>query len=399
MEEVTLELSSLLFSPLINKAKEVAARFNFPLYLVGGPLRDILLKREVKDIDLVIDGDIFLFAKELAKSLNGKVVFYPQFLTAKIEGEGMVIDLARTRSEIYERPAQLPKVSPARIEDDLRRRDFTINAIAYDLRKREFFDPFNGKEDLKRGMIRVLHPRSFIDDPTRILRGIRFAKRFGFRMEKDTRRWLEEAIKSSYLSLLSGERFLQELRLVMKEKNWLAMIKEINRLGIFKAYFGKNLPRRIVKSLSRIRKGRDVNPDSSLFYLLASFPTAKLPLNREEKREIISFQKIPLLKKRLARIKRPSTIYQLLKDLSTSALGLIKELVSKESRKKIEEFLKRSKEVKTILTGKELKKLGIKPEVKYGEFLTKILYQRLDGKIKTKEEELGYLRKLLKRYG
>lgn len=365
---------------------------------MGGPLRDILLKRRVKDIDLAVEGDSFKFASELAKLLKGKVFFYPQFLTAKVEWEGGIIDIARTRKEIYEKPAQLPKVAPAGIEEDLKRRDFTINAIAYDIRKGKVFDPFAGKRDLEKGVIRVLHPKSFIDDPTRIIRGIRFAKRFGFEIEKNTFRWAKEAIEGSYFSLLSGERFLQELRLIMKEKNWLVMIKEINQLGVFKSYWQKDLPERVIKDLGLIKKGGNTSSPICLFYLLSFFPMERLPLTREEKREVFAFRKLSSLKRRLTKAKRPATIWRILKGFSIPSLHLIKELVDKGEGDKIREFLKRYRKVKTILTGKELKRLGVKPEIKYGEFLERILSQRLNGKIKSKQEELKYLRRLGARY-
>ncbi|MEO0102418.1 MAG: hypothetical protein ABIK81_01805 [candidate division WOR-3 bacterium] len=394
------KLSSLGSFPFFSKIKKIAERIRVNLYLVGGPLRDILLKRRVKDIDLAVDGDSFKFASELAKSLKGEVFFYPQFLTAKVKWKGRIIDIARTRKEVYEKPAQLPKVTPAGIEEDLKRRDFTINAIAYDIRKEEILDPFTGKRDLEKGIIRVIHPKSFIDDPTRIIRGIRFAKRFGFEMEKNTLRWAKEAIEGSFFSLLSGERFLQELKLIMKEKNWLMMIKEINRLGIFKSYLKRDLPEEAIKGLNLIKRGRNISSELFLFYLLSFFPqTERLPLTREEKREIFAFRKLYSLKRRLSKARRPSTICQILKGFPISSLRLIKELFAKEEGDKIREFLKRYRKVKTILTGKELKGLGIKPEVKYSEFLTKILYQRLDKKIKTRKEELRYLRRLLRKYG
>ncbi len=381
---------------LVAQAKRIAERLNLNIYLVGGPLRDILLKKEVKDIDLMVDSPIGPFVKEFAQTLKGKVLHYPQFLTARIEYENKnhslsIIDIAQTRKEVYERPANLPKVSPATIEEDLRRRDFTINAIAYDLRREEVFDPLGGKRDLEKGVIRVLHKKSFIDDPTRILRAVRFAQRFNFSIEKNTLRLIKEALERGYLSLLSGERFLQELRLIAQETNWFLMVKEMQRWKVFNSYFGKDLPPSAIKKLQIFAQKRKPLP---LFFLLSHFPTACLPLRREEKKEIESFQRSSLLT-RLKRIKRPSTVYRLLQNFTPTSLTVLKELIEPERRRKIEDYLNSYPKVKINLTGKDLKRLGIKPEVRYGEFLRKILYRTIDGQIKTKEEELAYLQKLV----
>ncbi len=381
----------LISSPLISRALAVAKELGMNIYLVGGPLRDRILTNragEIKDIDLVVDGDSLKFAKRLSASLKGKVFYYPQFMTARIIHRDGYIDLARTRKEIYASPGKLPNVLPAPIEEDLKRRDFTINALAYDLKKRQLIDPLKGEEDLRKGLIRVIHQNSFIDDPTRILRAIRFAVRLNFKIERNTLRWMKSAIKGNYLRLLSGERFLQELRIIMEEEKWLNMIKVLKEFGIFKSYFGKNPP---AADLPRLRR---VSQNSRLLYILSFFDTAKLPLTKEEKREIECFRKVSLLKKRLLQAKRPSTIYRLLKDFTPTSLTLIKEILP-ESKKRIEDYLQKYIFLKTYLTGKELKRLGIKPEREYGAILRRLLYRKLDGKVKTREDELKSLRLMI----
>jgi|UniRef100_A0A7C3UWK6 tRNA nucleotidyltransferase/poly(A) polymerase len=383
---------------IIKEIAEIARNLPGGLYLVGGPLRDLLLGKRIKDLDLAVDGDQFLLAKRIARRIKGNLTFFPQFLTAKIISPEMTIDIARTRKEIYEKPAKLPRVFPATIVEDLKRRDFTINAIAYDLKKKKFFDPLHGREDLKKGLIRILHQNSFVDDPTRIFRAIRFEIRFGFAIEKETFLRMREAIKESFISLLSGERVLQELRLVMKEKRWREMIERINQLGIFKSYFGKNLPKRVMESLLLIRE-RNIPKDYLLLYLLSFLPTERLPLTREEKKGISFFQKFSSLKRRLRRIKRPSKIYEALMDFPKPVLLLVKELLDEERKEKIERFLRTLSKIKPTLSGKELKRLGVKPEVKYGEFLRKLLARRLNGQIKTKRDEIKYLQRLTQGYG
>jgi tRNA nucleotidyltransferase (CCA-adding enzyme) len=161
-----------------------------PTYLVGGAVRDLLLGRERADLDVVVEGD----AAALAGRLGGDTVSHERFGTAKMTLDGVELDLASARAESYPRPGALPEVRLAGLEQDLARRDFTINAMAVPLhREPELIDPRGGQEDLERGIIRVLHPSSFVDDPTRALRAARYAARFGFGVEPDTERLAREA--------------------------------------------------------------------------------------------------------------------------------------------------------------------------------------------------------------
>ena len=175
-----------------------------PTYLVGGAVRDLLLGRERADLDVVVEGD----AAALAERLGGETASHERFGTAKVALDGVELDLASARAESYARPGALPEVRLAGLEQDLARRDFTINAMAVPLhREPELIDPHGGREDLERGIIRVLHPRSFVDDPTRALRAARYAARFGFGIEPDTERLAREAD----LSTVSEDRAEAEL--------------------------------------------------------------------------------------------------------------------------------------------------------------------------------------------
>jgi tRNA nucleotidyltransferase (CCA-adding enzyme) len=161
-----------------------------PVYLVGGAVRDLLLGQGRADIDLVVEGD----AADLATRLGGDVVSHERFATAKANLDGHEIDLARARAEAYPHPGALPEVEPAGLLDDLARRDFTINAMAIPLLgEPEVIDPHGGRADLEAGLLRVLHARSFVDDPTRALRAARYAARFGFELEPETSALLREA--------------------------------------------------------------------------------------------------------------------------------------------------------------------------------------------------------------
>ena len=182
-----------------------ASLLRMPLYLVGGVVRDILLKHAVNDFDLVAEGDATELAKLVIKKFGGQAVFHSRFGTAKwILDESVYqrlrvpavradevpasLDLISARSEIYSEPGALPTVTMSTLKDDLRRRDFTINAMALRLDGNyfgELIDPLGGESDLRRGLIRVFHQRSFLDDPTRLLRAVRYQVRYGFELEAE----------------------------------------------------------------------------------------------------------------------------------------------------------------------------------------------------------------------
>jgi tRNA nucleotidyltransferase (CCA-adding enzyme) len=173
--------------PELERVREVAEE---PVYLVGGAVRDLLLGRPRADVDLVVEGD----AAALARRLGGAGAEHQRFATVKVEVEGHEVDVASARRESYAEPGALPTVEPgASIEEDLRRRDFTVNAMAIPLGGASLLDPCGGRGDLERKQLRVLHDRSFIDDPTRAIRAARYAARFGFGLEPETERLLRQA--------------------------------------------------------------------------------------------------------------------------------------------------------------------------------------------------------------
>jgi tRNA nucleotidyltransferase (CCA-adding enzyme) len=184
---------------------------NEPVYLVGGAVRDLLLGRPRADVDLVVVGD----AARLAARLGGAGVEHERFGTVKVEVDGHELDIATARSETYPQPGALPVVAPAAsIEADLERRDFTINAMAIPLDdETRLIDPRGGREDLERGLLRVLHPRSFEDDPTRAIRAARYASRYGFTLESETDRLL----RSTDLATVSADRRRAELERLAAE--------------------------------------------------------------------------------------------------------------------------------------------------------------------------------------
>ena len=223
----------------IDLVKEVAAEKDCHPYLVGGPVRDLLLGRHAIDVDLTLEEGGSTLARALAKKVDGRVRSFPQFLTYKVTAEGLPeIDIATARKERYRQPGSLPAVTAGRLKDDLLRRDFTINAVALGLLDGKMHDPAHGARDIRDRVVRVLHERSFLDDPTRIFRAIRLATRLRFRIDADTARWMREAIASNALGTVSRERIWRELFLAMDEEEAPAVLAALAREGALEVLFG-----------------------------------------------------------------------------------------------------------------------------------------------------------------
>ena len=192
-------------------------------YLVGGPVRDLMLKCPNSDLDITVEGNAMRLAESFAVQCPGaKLVYYPAFKTATVSllGAGRMVDFATTRRETYSKPGAFPKVVPSSIKDDLHRRDFTVNAMAISILPQSWgklVDPFGGKSDLRSKRIRVLHAKSFLDDPTRILRAARFKTRFGFSLERGTLKLLKEAVACGALKTIKPQRYKKEFDKILKE--------------------------------------------------------------------------------------------------------------------------------------------------------------------------------------
>ncbi|MBW1885914.1 MAG: CCA tRNA nucleotidyltransferase, partial [Deltaproteobacteria bacterium] len=211
---------------LLTRIARVAARENQALYLVGGPIRDLLLGRPLVDVDLMLEGDAKVLADAVVAEEHAvglRVVEYPRFGTVRVEAAEAAIDLARLRAESYAQPGALPDVRPGTLEQDVARRDFAINALVCRLdasrpdKANEIIDLCDGLDDLAARRLRVLHPRSFHDDPSRAWRAARFATRLGFSLDRRSRNALRDALRDGAFGAVSGERFRRELILTFEE--------------------------------------------------------------------------------------------------------------------------------------------------------------------------------------
>jgi len=262
---------------------ELAKREGVELFVVGGSVRDGLLNRSTRDIDLVLESDPVAFARACERKWGGQWESFGRFGTVRMRlNDGLRLDLARARTEQYRSPAELPIVRPASIIEDLARRDFSVNAMAALLTPKglgELLDPHGGEADLKARRLRVLHARSFQDDPTRLFRAARYAGRLGLRLEAGTRRLVDEAVAGRYPARLSRERVRQELVRLLEEKDPAAAMRLARNWGILAAvhpdFRWPSAARRVSGAMERLGVAATAMPRGKGEEMLASLPLEK----------------------------------------------------------------------------------------------------------------------------
>lgn len=367
---------------VLNKTINFFVKSNFHAYLVGGYVRDTTLGIKPIDIDIVVEGNAIKAAKALNLKLKGKLCIYKEFGTASIITKAERIDLASARVEKYPSPAKLPHVYPSTIIEDLNRRDFTTNAMAMSISKEDFgeiFDPFNGLEDIKKGLIRVLHKNSFNDDPTRIFRALRYKNRFGFKIEKKTKILMKEAIDKKMIKRLTGQRILNEIRLIFTEKKYQETIKDLSDLVIFK------IKKKDLELLPLLGPNR-------IYLYLSKLDTNEFPLKTEERKIMQDLNKAGSIISRLEKTSKNSIIYDILYPISDQVINII-PLIRPELKKKINRY-SRLKKIKPFIKGNDLKNLKVKQGRKFKILLKKMLDLQLDKKINSKKDALQYLKNL-----
>ena len=392
---------------LLARVAAQAAALDMACYLVGGSVRDLLIEKPVKDIDIVVEGDTVGLGEALVKELGGKFVSHRKFLTATWSyKETDSLDLTQARSELYKSPGALPTVTPAPIEKDLLRRDFTINAMAVRLdagQPGDLLDPMHGEDDLAAGLIRVLHPRSFLDDPTRAIRAIRYQQRFGFRIEAATLKTINQEVLT-VLSKMSGERIRHELDLIFAEEKSAAMMQALNEFGLLKELepAPPELNQRYVGLL-------DASPDEGLalpgdrvmlgylLWLIDSKPAQVTSLSKRldftselTKTSIAAIElknDLPELK-----LKKPSAWTFRLERVPLMAIYAT-WLVAGEAA--LREFLAKWRHVRPQTRGDDLKALGIPAGPRYKEILAHLRAAWLDGEVTSPDDENSLLKELV----
>lgn len=229
---------------VVSIMREQVKSYGISCYLVGGAVRDVILEREPVDFDFtaeVNEKEHFKISSEIAKSLGCEMIYNHFYHTAKFLYHGYDIDFVMARRECYESIAAKPKVKASNLYDDLARRDFTVNSMAVSLFNNNLIDPFKGMTDIKDGKLTILHNQSFMDDPTRIFRGIKYASRFNFNFSNETEELVYNAVDRGYINHLSGDRIKSEINSLVNEKNSMACMKLINKYGILSELTDKKI--------------------------------------------------------------------------------------------------------------------------------------------------------------
>jgi len=381
-------------------AGEMANSRGEKLYLVGGVVRDLLMEQPNFDLDLVVEGNAIELAQQL-KLNKGKITTHPRFNTAKLQWNDRSVDLTTARSETYEKPGALPAVTPSSIDDDLSRRDFTINAMAIRLNPGYYgklVDPHGGRDDLQSKRIRILHEKSFTDDATRIWRALRYEQRLGFHLERRTQTLLQRDIPM--LATISADRIRYEMECIYKEKYPEKVFNRAGELGVLASLHPSlkgdgNLKEKFEHARQECSPEL---PSFDLYLALLAYP-----LTIDETEQLISRLNLPKLSAKTLRdtiaVKNkmrslstpgvsPGAIYNLLRDFSPAALEA-NSLVTQSAvaGQAIHLFLNRLKDVQVSLTGDDLIQMGIAPGPQIKEILDLLHQAKLNGKIATRHDE------------
>lgn len=438
VSNLSAKMSKLLPPKLMSLVKLIgkeADSLGINAFLVGGFVRDMLLGCKNFDLDVVVEADAISFGKVIADRIGGSLVVHHKFGTSAVVKDwpkwlGPVlhpdgkfkIDIATARKETYETPAALPTVEFSSLSDDLYRRDFTMNAMAVNINRHNFglfVDFFGGIRDIENKVVRILHDRSFIDDPTRIFRAVRFEQRFGFKIEKHTEYLITHAIKQEMFRRTENQRIREELILILKEKNpekAVFRMKELHELRFIhpELVIDRSLVRRFnelrasVKWYESMARGRR-RLDTWLMYLMFILDGLKpaevretlkrFVFTRSETLRVSSFKDhgSSAIKWLSSSVKMsPSEVYKLLEPFShETTLCIMTKTRSPLARARIRKFFTDYNGEKILLRGDDIKKLGLSPGPSYKGILDRILYDKLDGKVRGRKNELERARELV----
>ena len=391
---------------VLRALSQLAAGLGIDLYLVGGSVRDVLADAPLTDIDIMALGNAERLVESIRDRRGATVRKASAFGTWSLTVQGVDVDLATARRETYERPGALPTVIPGTVEDDMARRDFSINAMAVSLSDDSWgnlLDPHDGVTDLKRGLIRVLHDRSFEDDATRILRAIRYACRLDFRLESRTATLLERSLP--YVSTISPDRVRHEIERIFREPCVAAMIEMAGSLGVLDAIHPalradaaalqaiESAPRNharkgelLLGSMVQAAAGQDVEPIIE-----------RLNLNSDWAEVVRDVAKV---RERLPELEGDevtrSRVYRL---LHGHDLRAVETCALAAGHPKVAEwlclYLDELRHVRPLLDGDDLMALGVQEGPAVGQLLSELLDARLDGLLESVEDEEELVRRAL----
>jgi tRNA nucleotidyltransferase (CCA-adding enzyme) len=411
-ESLLPQLEALEHLTRVFEAVQAVSEHVDGVYLVGGTVRDILLGERGFDVDIAVEGDAIAVADALAEALEGRVHPHEKFGTAVVVyGEGEHVDVVTCRTEFYDAPAALPAVEHATIREDLFRRDFTINAMAVSLRGADYgrlVDPFGGRADLAAGAIRVLHNLSFIDDPTRIFRAIRYENRLGFRMEPHTERLARACVEMGLVGDLSSARLRDELVALLSEGEIRHSILRLAELGAARAVHPHlAADEEAVELLARLvelrdRYGVDVPAwRLGLTVLARRLPpdelydwASRLKLRRRDAEAIAGAVTVgPKLVERLSAGELPPAEVVALADPYAPDAPLY--ALALADLPALRDYFERLQGVRLEIGGGELAELGLAESPRVGEILGELRRRKLNGELPGRESELAAARELI----
>ncbi|MBQ7457167.1 MAG: CBS domain-containing protein [Desulfovibrio sp.] len=429
IEKMLLQQLPRWILDLLDTAGAVGRSLNLPVYVVGGFLRDCLLQVPNHDIDLVVEENGERFAQHLAEALHGRVSRNEKFMTALViytnaEGVQQRIDVATARLEYYEHPAALPMVEVSPLKMDLARRDFTINTLALRLDKDSdhLIDFFGGQRDIKENVIRVLHTLSFVEDPTRCLRAVRFEQRYGFRLGKNTEKLIRNAVTLKVLDRVKQHRLLHEFVLICQEQDPVACFLRLENLGIIREILPKTIITKNRKRLLvRIRQyitwyqmlylPEEATPwilylfglNYGLSYTDAKANMAQLHLEPQIQDAILArrtktiflCQKAEKWCTRQQEHPSMSELCNLFKDIAIDDVIYCMAL-NKDPKlsKHLSQYVTKWRSMRADIRGKDLKDQGIPPGPIYAKILEAVLSAKLDGRVTDKESQLALAKEL-----
>jgi tRNA nucleotidyltransferase (CCA-adding enzyme) len=398
--------------PVFEAVQAVSAPFE-GVYLVGGAVRDVLMSEPNFDVDIAVEGDGIALGEVLAEALGGRVRPHDRFGTAIVVYEGGRVDVATARTEFYDSPGALPTVEQASIRQDLYRRDFTVNAMAVSLKGEDFgrlVDYFGGKGDLEKGVVRVLHNLSFIDDPTRIFRAIRYENRYGFSMDAHTLGLARACVEMNLVGELSSARLRDELQALLSEERVGDSIRRLADLRIDRAIHSHLAADeesvRLIDELDRLRAAhapetpawrlrlavlaRRLRPDELYEWF------ERLKLRRRDADRIADAVALgPRLPELLADVEEPAAVRALVEphdpDGALHALALASEPVRSRLVRYFDDF----RDVRLEISGGDLAALGLGESPRVGAILEELLRRKLNGELDGRDSEIEAAKELI----
>ena len=401
-------------APVFEAVQAVSDPFE-GVYLVGGAVRDVLMGEPNFDVDIAVEGDGIALGKALARALGGRFVPHEKFGTAIVlYGDGGRVDVATSRTEFYDYPGALPTVEQASIRQDLYRRDFTVNAMAVSLKGEDFgrlVDYFGGHQDLAGGIVRVLHNLSFIDDPTRIFRAIRYETRYGFRMDAHTFALAKACVEMELVGELSSARLRDELQALLSEARVGDSVRRMAELGIDRAVHphlaADEEAVRLIEETDALRASYAPEAPSwrLRFAVLARRLSSsdvlewaeRLKLRRRDAERIADAVTVaPRLRELAGATKEPAVLWSRVAPHDPDGALLALALARGRARKRLERYFEELRDVRLEISGGDLAELGLGESPRVGAVLDELLRRKLNGELDGRAAEIEAARELLR---